>query len=115
VAVERVLLARSWPDGVEVRVRAGLHSGHPTQTDANYIGLPVHTAARICAAAHGGQILVSADTRKAARGTVEGIRFRSIGTYRLRGLPEPVELFQVTAKGLATRFPPPRTGSAQPG
>jgi class 3 adenylate cyclase len=108
-------MARSWPDAVEVRVRAGLHSGHPTQTDANYIGLPVHTAARICAAAHGGQILVSADTRKAARGAVDGIRFRSIGAYRLRGLPDPVDLFQVTAKGLGHRFPPPRTGTPQPG
>jgi class 3 adenylate cyclase len=115
VEVQRQLLGRSWPDGVEVRVRAGLHSGYPTQTDANYIGLPVHTAARICAAAHGGQILVSGDTRTAARGAAGGIRFRSIGAYRLRGLPDPVDLFQVTAKGLGGRFPPPRTGTPQPG
>jgi class 3 adenylate cyclase len=115
VDVQRRLGARPWGDDLEVRVRAGVHSGEPTQTESNYIGLPVHTAARICAAAHGGQILVSADTRKAARGAVEGIRFRTIGAYRLRGLPEPVELFQVTARGLATRFPPPRTGTAPPG
>ena len=115
VAIQRELRQRSWPDGVDVRVRVGIHSGHPTQTDANYIGLPVHTAARICAVAHGGQILVSADTREAARGSVDGLSFRSVGSHRLRGLPEAVTLFQVAAKGLAARFPPPRTGTGGEG
>jgi class 3 adenylate cyclase len=110
VTIQRELRERSWADGVEVRVRAGLHSGLPTQTDDNYIGLPVHTAARIAAAAHGGQILVSGATRQAAAGsTPDGIRFRTLGQHRLRGLPEPVTLFQVAAKGLPVRFPPPRT------
>ena len=69
VIIQRHLRSRTWDDGVEVRVRAGLHSGYPTQTDANYIGLPVHAAARISAAAHGGQILTSGDTRAAVRGS----------------------------------------------
>jgi class 3 adenylate cyclase len=93
-----------------VRIRAGIHSGYPTQTDDNYIGLPVHTAARIAAVAHGGQILVSGDTRQALKGlTPEGVRFRTLGEHRLRGLPDAVPLFQVAAKGLPTRFPPLRT------
>ncbi|MGH9134933.1 MAG: adenylate/guanylate cyclase domain-containing protein [Ilumatobacteraceae bacterium] len=108
VAVQRDLRARVWPDDVDVRVRIGIHSGYPTQTDDNYIGVAVHTAARISAAAHGGQILVSADTREAARDVIaDGVRFRSLGQYRLRGLPEPVSLFQVGARGLAVRFPAP--------
>jgi class 3 adenylate cyclase len=109
VAAQRQLRARAWVDDVECRVRIGIHSGYPTLADANYIGLPVHTAARVCAAAHGGQILVSGDTKEALRGSaLDGVRFRALGSYRLRGLPEPVPLFQVAAKGLAARFPEPR-------
>jgi class 3 adenylate cyclase len=111
VAVQRDLRQRRWDDGVEARVRIGMHSGLPTQTDDNYIGLPVHAAARICAAAHGGQILVSQDTRDAARGALaEAVRFQGLGQFRLRGLPEAIPLYQVNAKGLAARFPPPRAG-----
>ena len=109
VAAQRVLAGRTWEDGVEVRVRIGIHSGYPTRTDDNYIGMAVHTAARVSAAAHGGQVLISGDTKEAVRGAVpEGLRFRSLGAYKLRGLPEPVPLFQVAGKGLATRFPAPR-------
>ena len=87
IAVRRELRECSWPEGVQVRVQAGIHSGYPTTTDDNYIGLPVH-ASRICGAAHGGQILVSGDTKEAVRslGPSE-VRFRSSAEYRLRGLP----------------------------
>jgi class 3 adenylate cyclase len=109
VTVQRALRTRPWLDGLEVRVRVGIHSGYPTMRSANYIGMAVHTAARICDVAHGGQILVSGDTRTAARGsTPDGVRFRSLGSSRLRGLPDEVALYQVAAKGLLTRFPPLR-------
>jgi class 3 adenylate cyclase len=65
VAVQRDLAARHWTDGLQVRLRIGIHSGHPTLTEAGYIGLAVHTTARVCAAAHGRQIVVSAATRAA--------------------------------------------------
>ncbi len=106
VAIQREVRARSWIDDIDVRIRIGIHSGYPTRADANYIGMPVHTAARISAAAHGGQILVSGDTREAARDlAADGVRFRRLGEFRLRGLPDAVSLFQVAAKGLAVRFP----------
>jgi class 3 adenylate cyclase len=110
VAVQRELGSRAWTDGVEVRVRLGIHSGQPTLTDVGYIGLAVHTTARVCAASHGGQIVVSAATR-AAIGTSPpaGIRFRSLGRHRLPGLAEPETLFQVQAHGLRAAFPPPRS------
>ncbi|MDR7511833.1 MAG: hypothetical protein QN147_07405, partial [Armatimonadota bacterium] len=81
----------------------------PTLTDAGYIGLPVHTTARVCAAAHGGQIVVSAEAR-AAVGLAPpgGIRFRSLGRHRLPGLRTAEVLFQVAAPGLPQRFPPLR-------
>jgi len=113
VAIQRQLgrLAAGSCDGLEVRVRVGIHSGRPTLTDVGYIGLAVHTAARVCSAAHGGQIIVSAATR-AAVGTLppSGVRFRSLGRHRLAGLPEPETLFQVVAQGLRATFPRPRTG-----
>jgi class 3 adenylate cyclase len=111
VAIQRALAKRAWPSGVEVRVRAGIHSGHPTLTDAGYIGLAVHTTARVCAAAHGGQIVLSAAARAAAGASApSGVRFRSLGRHRLAGLPEPEPLFQVQVQGLRPSFPPPRTG-----
>jgi class 3 adenylate cyclase len=109
VAIQRDLGTRSWGDGVVVKVRIGIHSGEPTLTESNYIGMDVHAAARICAAAHGGQVVVSSATRQAAaRATQETIRYRSLGAHRLRGLPEPITLYQLAAKGLAAKFPPPR-------
>jgi class 3 adenylate cyclase len=110
LSIERTVRRRAWPRGVDVRLRTGLHSGRPTLTDSGYVGLAVHTVARICSAAHGGQILLSA-TARAAVGRLRptGVRFRGLGSYRLRGLREPQALFQVEAAGLATRFPPPRT------
>ncbi|HEY7206293.1 MAG TPA: adenylate/guanylate cyclase domain-containing protein [Methylomirabilota bacterium] len=117
VAIQRTIGARAWPDELDVRVRVGIHSGRPTLTDVGYIGLAVHTTARVCSAAHGGQILLSAR----ARGAVDssgpgGVRFRSLGRHRLPGLPETEALFQAQAKGLRARFAPVRRrGAARPG
>ena len=109
LAVQRALRGRRRVDGREVRLRVGIHSGYPTRAEANYIGMAVHTAARICRAAHGGQVVVSGDMRTAlATPTPPGIRFRRLGTFVLRGIPDEVELFQVVTKGVPCRFPPPR-------
>ena len=111
VAIQRELGNRAWGDGLEVQVRVGIHSGRPTLTDAGYIGLAVHTAARLCSAAHGGQIVVSAATRAAVGASAPtGIRFRSLGRHRLPSLPDVEMLFQVQAQGLRVTFPRPRTG-----
>lgn len=100
---------RDWPDGADVRVRFGIHSGYPTSTTSNYVGIDVNTTSRLCAAGHGGQILVSAATREAVKASEPtGVRFVALGRHRLRGLPEPVPLFQVAGRGLTPRFPPLR-------
>jgi class 3 adenylate cyclase len=112
VSAQRDLRQRTWTHGLDVRVRIGIHSGYPTVADANYIGMAVHTTARVTAAAHGGQIVVSGDTRTAVWGAApQGVRFRALGAYRLRGIPDEVPLFQVAAKGLVTRFPQLRGAS----
>jgi len=110
LAIERTVQERTWPESAEVRLRTGLHSGRPTLTDAGYVGVAVNTVARICSAAHGGQILLSAATRDAVgRSRPTGVRFRGLGSHRLRGLREPQALFQVVAADLRAHFPPLRT------
>jgi class 3 adenylate cyclase len=107
VSVQRQLRTRSWPEDLEVRVRMGIHSGYPTLTEENYIGMAVHTAARVCGVAHGSQVVITGDTKEALRGlALDGVRFKSLGAHRLRGLRDEVALFQVAAQGLVTRFPP---------
>ena len=112
LAIQRGLGARAWPNGASVRVRVGIHTGRPTLTDSGYVGLAVHTAARICAAGHGGQILLSDAARRAVKASPPaGVRFRGLGNHRLHGLPEPEALFQLLAVDLPARFPPPRTAA----
>ena len=95
-----------------VKVRIGLHSGRPKVSDGNYIGIAVHTAARICSAAHGGQIILSGQTRDAIMTQASAARrFRSLGRHRLRGLPDPLALYQVRGQGLGADFPPLVTDS----
>jgi len=107
VSVQRQLRTQPWPGDLEVRVRMGIHSGYPTLTEENYIGIAVHTAARVCGVAHGSQVVITGDTKEAMRGlALDGMRFKSLGAHRLRGLRDEVALFQVAAQGLVTRFPP---------
>jgi class 3 adenylate cyclase len=113
VDLQRAMRERPWADGLDVRVRAGIHSGRPTLTDAGYVGLAVHTVARVCAVGHGGQIIVSEKTKLAVEAsTPAGVRFRGLGQHRLAGLADAETLFQLQAKGLLTRFPPLRTLAA---
>ena len=96
VALQRTLGKRAWPDDLAVRVRVGIHSGRPTLTEFGYIGLTVHTVARVCSAAHGGQTVISAETKRAVGGSLPtGIHLRRLGRRRLPGLAEAVELYQV--------------------
>ena len=89
-----------------VRVRMGIHTGEPTLTDEGYVGLDVHRGARICAAAHGAQIIVSSTTRDLLDGSVE---LRDLGEHRLKDLAEAQHLYQVVAEELEENFAPPRS------
>jgi class 3 adenylate cyclase len=109
IAIQRKFRGRAWPDGVDVRIRIGLHTGRPTLTDTGYMGLTVHTAARICFASHGGQILLSRAAMQACeKSRPDGVGFAELGRFQLRGLPDPEVLFQVEASDLPSRFPAPR-------
>ena len=83
-----------------VRVRIGVHTGEPQLTDEGYVGLDVHRGARVCAAGHGGQVLLSQTTRD----LVDGETF-DLGEHRLKDLLEPQRLFQLGGE----QFPPLKT------
>jgi predicted ATPase/class 3 adenylate cyclase len=84
-----------------IRVRVGLHTGEPTVTEEGYVGIDVHRAARIAAAGHGGQILLS----QATRDLVRADRLRDLGMHRLRDLAAPERLYQLGED----EFPPLKT------
>jgi DNA-binding NarL/FixJ family response regulator/class 3 adenylate cyclase len=102
VALQQSLAVHDWPAGVQVRVRIGLHTGHPVLRDGAYFGMDVHRAARICQAGHGGQVLVSATTRDELDG---GFQLRDLGEHELPGLPEAERIYQLDVPGLPTHFP----------
>ena len=105
---QRDLSAHPWPDD-ELRVRMGLHTGDPLVADGHYVGIDVHRGARIAAAAHGGQVIISERTSDllSERGA-PGVTLRDLGLHRLKDLPEPERLFQLIADGLPANFPPLR-------
>ena len=111
---QRQLAAHPWPEGGRVRVRMGLHTTNAAAGDEGYVGIGVHRAARICGAAHGGQVLVSAATAELLRDAEAPIGLADLGLHRLKDLDEPEHLFQITAEDLADRFPPPRSLDNRP-
>jgi class 3 adenylate cyclase len=115
VAAQRQLADHHWPDGADVRVRMGMHTGEPELGSEGYLGIDVVTAARICSAAHGGQLLVSASTQALA-GSMAGseIGFRDMGEHRLKGIDRPQRIYQALAPGLGDGFPAIRTNAPEP-
>jgi class 3 adenylate cyclase len=110
VAAQRALASEPWPAGSTVRVRMGIDTGEPAIGGDRYVSLGIHRTARIMAAGHGGQILVSETTR----GLIEDelppdVRLRDLGARRLKDLDRPVRLFQLEAAGLQSAFPSVRT------
>jgi len=111
IAIQLDLAARSWPSTSPVRVRAGVHGGRPELTDGGYVGLSVHTVARICSVANGGQVLLSGQTKASAEMVgpwADGVTLLSLGLVRLTGIPRETELYQVGAVGMLSEFPPLR-------
>jgi YVTN family beta-propeller protein len=104
------LLSHTWPDGVEVKVRMGIHTGQAVGSDGRYTGLAVHRAARIGAAGHGGQVLVSQATQTLLEDEEEDLHvfLQDLGEQRLKDLDRPVRLYQVEGEGLPAEFPPLR-------
>ncbi len=102
---QRDLGAHPWPEGVTVKVRMGLHTGEPKVGAERYVGIGVHRAARIGAAGHGGQVLLSSTTKELAEEDLPpGITIRDLGERRLKDLEQPQHVYQLVIEGLANDF-----------
>src|SRR6478672_10474047 len=89
-----------------VRVRMGIHTGEPLRTDEGYVGMDVHRAARIAAAGHGGQILISHTTRDLVEADLpDELSLVDLGAHRLKDLSTPQQIFQLLGDGLDREFP----------
>ena len=102
---QRELAAQEWGAGVEVKVRMGLHTGEPKVGEERYVGIGVHRAARIGAAGHGGQVLLSSTTKELAEEDLPtGVTIRDLGERRLKDIDQPQRLYQLVIEGLQTEF-----------
>jgi predicted ATPase/class 3 adenylate cyclase len=115
-ALQRALEAEPWPPDGVVRLRIGIHTGEPDLGEEGYVGMDVVVASRICAASHGGQVVVSRATRDFVGDALEGLSFRPLGGHRLKDVPGTEQLFQLVGGGLLEAFAPLRTlgGTALP-
>jgi class 3 adenylate cyclase/tetratricopeptide (TPR) repeat protein len=114
VAAQRALADHDWPGGVAVRVRMGLHSGEPVRHEDGYVGMEVHRAARIAAAAHGGQVVLSEATRQLVASRLPaGVSVKDLGFHRLKDIAAPERIYQLVVPGLPERFPPLKSPMAE--
>ena len=109
-AAQKELFEHQWPLNNTLLVRMGLHTGEPVCGGNNYTGLDLHRAARISAAAHGGQVLLSEATKILAGNRIpEGVAFRDLGEHHLKDLERPEQLFQLVIPKVRSDFPPIRS------
>jgi peptide/nickel transport system substrate-binding protein len=115
IACQRRLAEHAWPEGTTVLVRMGIHTGEPAAAGERYVGMGVHRAARICAAGHGGQVLLSQTTRELLRDDpIPDVSLRNLGEHPLKDMDEPERIFQLVAPGLREDFPALKTAAPAP-
>jgi len=96
VEIQKKLHDYVWPNGVEVRVRMGLHTGEPWVAKEGFVGVDVHRAARISSIGHGGQVLLSESTKQLILGYLpEGVSLVNLGEHRLKDIPRPEPINQL--------------------
>ena len=112
VEAQRAHAQHDWPDGADVRVRMGLHTGEPALGTEGYLGLDVVRAARLCTAGSGGHVLLSETTRALAGSSLpEGVSIFPLGERRLKDIDEPERVFELEIDGVT---PPEEPASAAP-
>ncbi len=116
VETQRALAAHSWPEGVDVRVRVGLHTGEPIDVgEEGYTGTDFHRAARIANVGHGGQVLLSETTAPLVKDELpEGVGLHDLGDHRLKDLRHPERVYQLIISGLPVDFPSLKSLDAHP-
>ena len=115
IDAERAIETETWPDGVDVHVRMGIHTGEIEQVGSDVIGYDINRTARIASIAHGGQVLVSDATRALiADALPPDVTLRDLGPQRLKDLRAPERVSQLVIAGLRDAFPPLRSLDARP-
>ena len=115
VSAQRALAEHEWPDGADVKVRMGLHTGEPTVGEEGYLGLDVVRAARICSAGHGGQILLSETTRALVGNNVpDGVEVRDLGRANLKDIQHE-RIFELALSERPGQFPALRGAAPETG
>jgi class 3 adenylate cyclase len=110
VAAQRSFASHAWPHGGPLRVRMGMHTGEGRLGGDDYLGIDVNRAARIAAAANGGQVLLSDSTRGLVEHALpDGVTIRDFGEHRLKDIEHPERLYDLVIDGLPADFPPIRT------
>ena len=113
VVIQRGLAAETWPDDATVCVRMGIHTGEPLVGGERYVGMGVNRGARICAAGHGGQVLLSNTTRELVEDELtDDVRILDLGEHELKDVKRPERIFQLEIDGLPSTFPPLRTAGS---
>jgi class 3 adenylate cyclase len=107
VQAQRAIADHVWPEGGEPRVRMGIHAGEPELAGDRYVGLAVSRAARICAAGHGGQILLSSSAQSLLADD-DRAALKRLGSYSLKDFAAPEPIYQVVVDGAPAKFPPLR-------
>jgi class 3 adenylate cyclase len=112
---QRGLAGHGWPDGAEIRIRVGMHTGEGSPGGDDYLGIDVNRAARIAAVGHGGQVVLSSATAALVENNLpDGVALRDLGSHRLKDLPQPLRLHDLQIEGLPSDFPPLRSMDARP-
>ena len=113
VEAQRAHAAHAWPEGIDVRIRMGLHTGEPAVGEEGYHGLDVVRAARLCGAAAGGSVLLSETTRALVGSAVpEGVAVHPVGERRLKDLDEPERVYELEIEGVETSEAPAQAPAA---
>jgi len=114
VAAQRGLVTHAWPEGVDVRIRMGLHTGEPVHSSKGYIGLDIQLATQIMSIAHGGQVLLSETTSELAEYSLpDSVSLKKLGFYHFKDVPDPKRIFQLVMADLPADFPPLRNAFKQ--
>ena len=115
LAIQRSLRAETWETPEPIRVRVALHCGDAEKRDEDFFGPALNRTARILAAGHGGQILLSQAVERIVQDRFpEGVALRDLGERRLKDLAQPERIFQLVASDLEADFPPLRTLDVRP-
>jgi predicted ATPase/class 3 adenylate cyclase len=110
VHAQRGINDHGWSHGRPLRVRMGMHTGEGRLLGGDYLGIAVNRAARIAAAGHGGQVLLSESTRAVAINDLpNGVSVRDLGAHQLKDFPEATHLYDLVIDGLMAEFPPIKT------